>query len=57
MIILLGKYDVCLKEHLSKPQDCLYIDVVSTLGAIQEQKSVEANVHTQMCKNVGEVVA
>ncbi len=44
-----AKHDALKKifGSFGKPQDCLYIDVVSTLGAIQEQKSVKANVCTK----------
>ncbi len=44
-----AKHDALKKifGSFGKPQDCLYIDVVSTLGAIQEQKSVKANVRTK----------
>ncbi|KAI4884376.1 hypothetical protein NFI96_000286 [Prochilodus magdalenae] len=30
-----------------KPQDCLYVDVLCTLSAIQEQKTVKGNVRTK----------
>ncbi|KAL7837368.1 hypothetical protein SRHO_G00270790 [Serrasalmus rhombeus] len=44
-----AKHDALKKMFGSfgKPQDCLYVDVLCTLSAIQEQKTVKGNVLTK----------
>lgn len=44
-----AKHDALKKMFGSfgKPQDCLYVDVLCTLSAIQEQKTVKGNVRTK----------